>query len=75
MHQHHHDHDTAAAGSGTPQDDMAMCPVMDMAVSKHHAEENGLVREYQGKTLYLCCNTCTGLFDKDPARYAGVDKE
>jgi Cu2+-exporting ATPase len=62
-HTHHHDDAT-----GSP-DELAVCPVMHVAVNKEQAKAHGLVREYQGETLYFCCHTCTGLFDKDPDKY------
>lgn len=70
MHQHNHDHEMAAAGGSTSPEDKVICPVMDMAVSKQQAEENGLVREVNGNKLYFCCSHCTTLFDKEPEKYA-----
>lgn len=64
MHDHHHHDFTIAEG------DMAICPVMNMEVSKSKAEAEGLVKAYSGQTYYLCCRTCDNLFDKSPVDYA-----
>ena len=61
---HHH-----APAIGSPAE-LAVCPVMDVAVNKEEAKAHGLMRVYKDKTYYFCCNTCTGLFDKDPDNYA-----
>lgn len=41
-------------------------------VSKADAEAQGLVREYEGTTYYLCCAGCGPLFDADPAKYVAA---
>lgn len=53
MHMHLHEH------SDHPIDeaDKAICPVMHIPVSKQEAVSKGLVREYEGKTYYLCSRT------------------
>lgn len=63
-HEHHHD------AHGSP-DDMAVCPVMNIPVNKEEAKAHGMTRTYEGETYYLCCNTCTAAFDKDPSQYTG----
>ena len=63
MHKHHHE---PAKGR---DDELAMCPVMDIAVNKAEALEQGLTRTHNGQTYYFCCNTCTGMFDNDPEKY------
>ncbi len=63
-HEHHHD-----AVQGSPEE-MAICPVMNIPVNKNEAKAHGLVRTYKEEEFYLCCNTCTQLFDKDPRKYA-----
>lgn len=65
--KHHH------PASGSPAE-LAICPVMHVAVNKVRAEARGLVRTYQGKKYYLCCNTCLEALDKDPKKYADGDK-
>ncbi len=59
---HHHE------ASGTA-DELATCPVMEIAVNKKEAVAKGLVRTVNNKTYYLCCNTCAQQFDADPERY------
>lgn len=70
MGHHHH------APSGDElhnEDEIAQCPVMKgSTVVKAEAEEEGLVREYQGKKYYLCCDDCGPMFDADPDRYASA---
>ena len=73
---HDHDHDHAGHDHAhTPVDaaaeDVAECPVMPGSMTvKAEAEAAGLVREYEGKTYYLCCNACATSFDADPGKYA-----
>lgn len=63
---HGHGHHTAS----TEGVDTAECPVMKgNHVSKADAEAQGLVREYNGETHYLCCAACGPLFDADPEKY------
>lgn len=75
-HDHGHGHGHGQADAQAPptlvEDDvMAVCVVMPgTPVVKEEAELAGLVREYEGKTYYLCCDACGPLFDADPARYA-----
>lgn len=66
--EHHHHHDDNAAV--IPPERQAICSVTDDTVDKREAEDNGRVREYNGKTHYFCCDTCVQLFDKDPEKYA-----
>jgi len=49
----------------------AICPVMNSPVDKKTARSKRLVRTFQGKSIYLCCQSCVTLFDKNPATYAG----
>ncbi len=73
QHEHHHEHTHPDAEGSS--DELAICPVMNVKVNKADAEAHGLVREYQGKKIYLCCNTCARLFDKNPAKYAASSSE
>lgn len=65
MHMHHHEHNDHPIDEA----DKAICPVMHIPVSKQEAVSKGLVREYEGKTYYLCCKTCESMFDKNPEQY------
>jgi Cu2+-exporting ATPase len=67
-HSHHDGHNHTPA-TGKPEE-LAMCPVMDVVVSKEEAKAHGFTRTYKGQTYYFCCNTCTGKFDKNPEKYA-----
>ena len=69
---HGHEHADADAPQKVVEDDVvAECVVMPgTTVVKEEAELAGLVREYEGKKYYLCCDACGPLFDADPARYA-----
>src|SRR3989344_5731548 len=67
-HNHGHQHHNHSA-TGKPGE-LAICPVMHIPVNKEGAAAHGLIRTYQGQTYYFCCNTCTGMFDKDPEKYA-----
>ncbi len=49
----------------------SICPVMSTPVDTKQARSKRMVREYNGKKYYLCCQTCVKLFDKKPASYAG----
>lgn len=62
---HNHDH-RPKNGSA---EDMAICPVTNTPVNMNEAKKAGLVREYKGKTYYLCCAGCEAPFDKDPEAY------
>ena len=81
--EHQHDHDPKPHAHGRPEGhiqsaahaaaagDTAECPVMPGSlVNKADAEEDGLVRDFQGRTYYLCCDACGPLWDAEPARYA-----
>jgi len=73
----HYDH--AISGSAIDDKDKAVCPVMNIPVSKHEADSYGLIKIYKGKKYYLCCDSCTTMFDKNPAQYvqdneSGVEK-
>ncbi|WP_188715395.1 YHS domain-containing protein [Agrococcus terreus] len=62
-----HNHHAAAT---TPEEATAECPVMrGNFVDKETAASQGLVREHEGQTYYLCCAACGPLFDADPERY------
>lgn len=55
---------------GASSEDVAECPVMvGTPVVKSDAEAEGLVREYDGRRYWLCCDTCADLFDGDPDGY------
>lgn len=46
------------------------CPVMKgIPIYKDESEENGWVREYNGKKIYFCCKSCVEQFDSDPEAY------
>lgn len=65
-HEHEHDHDPVDPGV-----DAAECPVMPgRFVAKARAEAKGWVRQYAGRTYWLCCDGCVPKFDEDPAKYA-----
>lgn len=66
-HEHHH-----PAVQGTP-DEMAVCPVMHIPVHKSEAKAQGLVRNYEGKEYFFCCNMCVQQFDKNPDKYIEND--
>lgn len=64
-HDHHHE-----APTGTPADDVVVCPVMPgSTVSKSAAEAQGLYRDYDGERYWFCCSACGPLFDADPQKY------
>lgn len=68
-HQHEHQpHDHAAADGNAG--DLAICPVMQIAVNKEEAEANGLKRVVRTQEYYLCCSTCAQQFDAWPEKYA-----
>lgn len=71
MHMHH---DHAAATAPINEEDKAICPVMHIPLSKAEATKNGLTRNYQGKTFYLCCETCANQWNKDPEQYARTEE-
>jgi YHS domain-containing protein len=48
-------------------EEMVTCPVMGSTFPKSKAVAT---KEYKGKTYYLCCKSCIGKWDKDPAKYA-----
>lgn len=65
---HHHYHDTVDPGV-----DAAECPVMPgRFVAKAKAEAKGWVRQFAGRTYWLCCAGCVPKFDADPARYVAA---
>ena len=64
----HHEHHASA---DIDPSQVATCPVMPgSTVVKTEAEEEGLVRDYNGKRYYLCCDECGSLWDAAPAQYA-----
>lgn len=66
-HAHHHHDDELVS----PGPDSAECPVMPgRFVAKAKAEARGWVREYAGRTYWLCCAGCGPKFNADPARFA-----
>ena len=65
---HHYDHDHAPVNAGI---DTAEGPVMPgQFVVKAKAEARGWVRQYAGRTYWLCCAGCVPKFDADPAKFA-----
>lgn len=72
MHMHH---DHVGGGTDIKEEERAICPVMHIPVSKHEAEENGLVSTFEGKQYHMCCKTCIGMFERDPERYAHAAEE
>jgi YHS domain-containing protein len=66
-HDHHHHDDELVS----PGPDSAECPVMPgRFVNKAKAQARGWVRQYAGRTYWLCCAGCAPRFDADPARFA-----
>lgn len=66
-----HQHGHSATNAQEPSADTAECPVMPGSfVNKTDAEDEGLVRDYQGQKFYLCCDACGPMWDANPARYA-----
>jgi YHS domain-containing protein len=53
----------------------AICPVMNTQVDKKTARSKQMVRKFNGKEYFLCCETCVKLFDKNPADYVGKKQE
>lgn len=52
-------------------EDFAECPVMrGTRVNKVDAEDEELVRHYDGTRYYLCCDACARSFDANPGKYA-----
>lgn len=53
------------------EEEILTCPVMKgIPINKEESEDNGWVREYKGKKIYLCCNGCVEQFDAEPEAYA-----
>lgn len=53
------------------EEEIMTCPVMiGITINKEESEDNGWVREYNGKKIYFCCNGCVEQFDSDPEEYA-----
>lgn len=73
-HAHHHGHDHGhqhGAPVAASAESVAECPVMPGNTSlKAEAEAAGRKREYDGKTYWLCCDTCVTKWDADPSRFA-----
>ncbi len=46
----------------------AYCVVMNTPVAL--AEADAPKAEHEGVTYYFCCESCPGMFKKDPAKYA-----
>lgn len=63
-------HDHGMGGTSGAENYKAICPVMDMKVTKKQAESNGLVRTQNGHKQYLCCKDCAELFDSNPEKCA-----
>jgi YHS domain-containing protein len=67
-HGHRLEHEPVPVGVDTGE-----CPVMPgRFVSKAKAEEKGWVRQYAGRTYWLCCAGCAPKFDADPAAFAAA---
>lgn len=66
-HEHHHHESTIV---DIPTERQAVCPVTGDMVDMQETEATGYSREYKGEKYYLCCATCTQLFDKNPEKYA-----
>lgn len=47
----------------------AFCVVMQVMTDKKTARSKRRVREYNGKTYFLCCDPCVVAFDKNPVQY------
>jgi len=43
--------------------EQTICPVMGGVVNKD------IYVEYKGKKVYFCCESCKGMFEKDPEKY------
>ena len=66
-----HSHNTANHTENNQSGNNLMCPVMKgTPVNKEEAEKAGLVREYNGKKYYFCCDACLIDFDQNPDDYA-----
>lgn len=64
-------HAASTITSNTEESEFAECPVMvGSRVNKAEAQAEGLVREFDGRSYYLCCESCAAPWDADPARYA-----
>lgn len=63
-------HNHATHNPKNDNNDGLTCPVMKgVPVDREEAERNGLVREYKGKKIYLCCESCLATFDQNPEAY------
>lgn len=52
------------------EEEILTCPVMKgIPINKEESEENGWLRDYKGKKIYLCCNACVEQFDANPEDY------
>lgn len=72
MHIHHHDNEHVQHRHGNQpisQEDSAVCPVMQIATSKQQAIKDNLVRDFNGRSYYLCCSGCATSFDENPQQY------
>lgn len=58
----HIGHEHMGGGQPASADDTAICPVMNIEVSKRAAAEHGLIRVQDGKKYYLCCDECAASF-------------
>lgn len=68
MHDISHDHGNGLL-PGDSSADNAVCPVTHEHVSKIEAQNDHLVREYNGKAYYFCCEHCVVDFDRNPEGY------
>jgi YHS domain-containing protein len=61
--------------NGQPPAGIARCPVCKMYTQEKKSKAEKLVREYEGKTYFLCTKQCLKDFEKDPERYVGKGQE
>jgi YHS domain-containing protein len=52
-----------AAPAAQPAKLQTTCPVMGGEINRN------LYVDYEGKRIYVCCKTCLGTLQKDPAKY------
>lgn len=60
----HMGQDHLVGGQPINAGDTAVCPVMNIEVSKRTAAEHGLIRIQDGETHYLCCEECANSFSE-----------
>ncbi len=72
---HNHNHTNHHGLVNDSSAELAMCPVMNIAVNKGEAKAHGLTRIHKGETYYFCCNMCTDSFDKNPGKYVAAQAD